>query len=127
LRVQPFTLLHDKYQRLGILKSFDLNRLEYRWEWGDSQVGEVLAELLTYDAEDEDDVYRLQAATRGEVSLKKRENPKIRLCQLRALDWELVKSLVARATGELSPSEASNATERIRKAKHELLSTWRAT
>ena len=126
LRVQPFTHLHDKYQRLGILKSFDLNKLEYPWSCEDKHVGEVLAELLKYDAEDEDDVYRLQAATRGEVSLETQESLKDRLCQLRALDWELVKSLVARAAEELSPSVAANAIERVRKAKHELLSTWRA-
>lgn len=104
LRIQPFTQAVEIFR--GQARDFDLERLEYRYQFKDPRIQRIYDLYMQQNADDT--IYQVQNAYRGEVpSPAARQEQKDKLVEIRKkqLDAlkEIVRSVMAETTREKSP------------------------
>lgn len=123
LRVLPFTGLAKKYARKGIISnSLDLETLQYPADYKDERVAWVREKLEEFESEGMHDIYRLQAACRGEGhSCEARLLAKRALGQIRAIDHDHLHTLIEYSAGRVPIDVMQSSADRQTQHRNQLL------
>jgi radical SAM superfamily enzyme YgiQ (UPF0313 family) len=96
VRLEAGTPLVDIYNRKNLIAGpLDVDQLTFPYRWRCSQVESIHEVFRTWEAIEQELVYKLQAATRGEVStLTQRQERRTALGKIRAVELDALESLV---------------------------------
>lgn len=87
LRLQPLTAISSKMSNL-IIDKLDINNLEYKYTFSDKRVEKVYERYSEWENEHIQEIWRIQAISRGEVKEEFRNSLKAVLGEIRELDFE---------------------------------------
>lgn len=87
LRLQPLTAISEKMSN-QIIEGLDINNLEYKYTFSDKQVEMVYERYSRWENEHIQEIWKIQAISRGEINEKFRNNLKSILGKIRELDFD---------------------------------------
>lgn len=92
LRIQPLTSIYKTLLNV-VVGSLDINNLEYPYKFMDKNVNAVYEEYTRWEKFDINRIWRIQSASRGEVSDDLRKELKLLLSQIRDIDFDVLKHI----------------------------------
>ncbi len=105
LRIEPKTPMVEDYQKKGLISGkLDMNELIYPYRWANGTVEDVYHVLSHWENQWMNDVYTIQAATRGEVpSEELRKQWRIELGKIRSVEIEVLERLAQSVSKAVNP------------------------
>lgn len=92
LRIQPLTSIYKTLLNV-VVGSLDINNLEYPYKFMDKNVNAVYEEYTRWEKNDINRTWKIQSASRGEVSDDLRKELKLLLSQIRDIDFDVLKHI----------------------------------
>ena len=126
VRAQPFTKLTNRYFANDIIiGELDVNLLFYPTRYKDEKIFNVLKAYTEWEIGSENDIYIMQANSRGEVlSESYRERLKTQLSKLRKIDFFVLKTIVRNVNGIISEAKMKKVLSEKRIEKESLIKIY---
>jgi hypothetical protein len=127
IRLEAGTPLVDLYRQKDLIAGpMDTNELTYPYRWRDHQVEAIHNTFRAWEYLDQDRVYDLQAASRGEVRSEAQRRGRCQILgQVRAVELDALQTIVSAAKNGGDPLHPDLGP--FTRRRSDLLDTWQST